>query len=61
MMEMIASMAPGQDTVIVGVRMEGWVAWIIVGLLAGWLAGHLTRGRGFGCIVEQSLSTCGGG
>jgi len=59
MMEMLASMAPGGDTVIVGVRMQGWVALIIVGLLAGWLAGHLTRGRGFGCIVDIVLGLIG--
>ncbi len=26
------------------------LAWIIVGMLAGWIAGLITRGAGFGCI-----------
>jgi uncharacterized membrane protein YeaQ/YmgE (transglycosylase-associated protein family) len=38
---------------------HGFIAWIIIGLLAGWLAGHLTRGRGFGCIVDVILGLIG--
>lgn len=26
------------------------LGWIIIGLLAGWIAGLLSRGSGFGCI-----------
>ena len=29
------------------------------GLLAGWIAGHLTRGRGFGCVVDIVLGLIG--
>jgi uncharacterized membrane protein YeaQ/YmgE (transglycosylase-associated protein family) len=28
----------------------GIIAWIVVGLLAGWLAGLITRAEGFGCF-----------
>jgi uncharacterized membrane protein YeaQ/YmgE (transglycosylase-associated protein family) len=42
-----------------GVRPNGLIAWIVIGLLAGWIAGHLTRGRGFGCIVDIILGLIG--
>ena len=37
----------------------GLFGWIVVGLLAGWLAGHLTRGRGFGCLGDILLGIVG--
>lgn len=33
--------------------------WIVAGLLAGWLAGHLVRGRGFGCLGDILLGVVG--
>jgi uncharacterized membrane protein YeaQ/YmgE (transglycosylase-associated protein family) len=42
-----------------GVESRGLIGWIIIGLLAGWIAGHLTRGRGFGCIVDIVLGLIG--
>jgi len=42
-----------------GVATRGLIGWIIIGLLAGWIAGHLTRGRGFGCIVDVILGLIG--
>ncbi|MGP8155849.1 MAG: GlsB/YeaQ/YmgE family stress response membrane protein [Candidatus Acidiferrales bacterium] len=38
---------------------NGWIAWIIIGLLAGWIAGTVTRGRGFGCLVDVALGLIG--
>lgn len=35
------------------------ISWAIVGLLAGWLAGHLVRGRGFGCLGDLLLGLVG--
>jgi uncharacterized membrane protein YeaQ/YmgE (transglycosylase-associated protein family) len=35
------------------------IAWIIVGLIAGWLAGTVSRGRGFGCIADIILGMVG--
>lgn len=35
------------------------IAWIILGLLAGRLAGKLTRGRGFGCIGNVAIGLVG--
>ena len=39
--------------------LNGWFAWIVVGLLAGWIAGTITRGKGYGCIVNVLLGLIG--
>lgn len=36
-----------------------WLTFIIVGLLAGWLAGVITRARGFGCIMDIVIGVIG--
>ena len=38
---------------------RGWVYWILLGLVAGWLSGEITRGRGFGCIGNVLLGLIG--
>jgi uncharacterized membrane protein YeaQ/YmgE (transglycosylase-associated protein family) len=48
----------GHD-VIVYVQTHGVIWWIIIGLLAGWLAGTLSRGRGFGCVTNVILGLVG--
>jgi uncharacterized membrane protein YeaQ/YmgE (transglycosylase-associated protein family) len=35
------------------------LSWIIIGLIAGWLAGTISRGRGFGCLVNILLGMVG--
>jgi uncharacterized membrane protein YeaQ/YmgE (transglycosylase-associated protein family) len=35
------------------------VGWIVIGLLAGWVAGKISRGRGFGCIANVILGLIG--
>jgi uncharacterized membrane protein YeaQ/YmgE (transglycosylase-associated protein family) len=35
------------------------IAWIIVGLIAGWLAGLLSRGSGFGCLGDVAIGLIG--
>ncbi len=35
------------------------LGWIVLGLIAGWLAGKLARGRGFGCIGDILLGLIG--
>jgi len=36
-----------------------FIGWIVIGLLAGWLAGTLSRGRGFGCIANIVIGLIG--
>src|SRR5215471_27554 len=38
---------------------RGILAWLFLGLVAGWLAGKLARGRGFGCIGDIVLGLIG--
>jgi uncharacterized membrane protein YeaQ/YmgE (transglycosylase-associated protein family) len=37
----------------------GWFSWLIVGLLAGAIAGRLVRGHGYGCLVDVVLGIVG--
>jgi uncharacterized membrane protein YeaQ/YmgE (transglycosylase-associated protein family) len=37
----------------------GILAWIIVGLIAGWLAGELMRGSGFGLLGNMIVGIVG--
>ncbi len=36
------------------------LAWIVIGLLAGWLNGKVTRGAGFGLVADLCLGLVGG-
>jgi uncharacterized membrane protein YeaQ/YmgE (transglycosylase-associated protein family) len=38
---------------------ESLVAWIIIGLLAGWIAGLVSRGGGFGCLGDIFIGLIG--
>ena len=42
------------------VETRSLIGWLILGLLAGWLAGKISRGRGFGCITDIVLGLIGG-
>ncbi len=35
------------------------LGWIVIGLLAGWLAGVLSRGSGFGCLANIFVGLIG--
>jgi uncharacterized membrane protein YeaQ/YmgE (transglycosylase-associated protein family) len=35
------------------------IGWVLIGLVAGWLTGKVTRGRGFGCIANVILGLIG--
>ncbi len=37
----------------------GLLSWLVVGLLAGWIAGIVTRGGGFGCITNVVIGIIG--
>ena len=38
---------------------QSFIAWVIIGLIAGWLAGKVSRGRGFGCIANIFIGLVG--
>ena len=38
---------------------RGLIGWILIGLIAGWLAGKIARGHGFGCITDIVLGLIG--
>jgi uncharacterized membrane protein YeaQ/YmgE (transglycosylase-associated protein family) len=37
----------------------GLVAWIFVGLIAGWLAGHVMKGSGYGVVGDVVVGLVG--
>jgi uncharacterized membrane protein YeaQ/YmgE (transglycosylase-associated protein family) len=38
----------------------GFIEWIVVGLIAGWLAGKVMKGGGYGVLVDIILGILGG-
>jgi len=38
----------------------GILAWIVVGLIAGWLAGQVMKGGGYGLVADIILGLLGG-
>jgi uncharacterized membrane protein YeaQ/YmgE (transglycosylase-associated protein family) len=38
---------------------HGLIAWLIIGAIAGWLAGLLVKGGGFGLIVDIIVGVVG--
>jgi uncharacterized membrane protein YeaQ/YmgE (transglycosylase-associated protein family) len=38
----------------------GFIIWIVVGLIAGWLAGQVMKGGGYGVLVDIILGIFGG-
>ena len=38
----------------------GFIAWIVVGLIAGWLAGQVMKGGGYGMVADIILGLLGG-
>ena len=38
---------------------RGLIGWIVIGLIAGWLAGKIARGAGYGCITDIVLGLVG--
>ena len=48
-----------QEHVLVIEYRRGLLWWILLGLVAGWLAGKIARGRGFGCIGDILLGLIG--
>jgi uncharacterized membrane protein YeaQ/YmgE (transglycosylase-associated protein family) len=38
---------------------HGIIAWIIIGIIAGWLTGKLLKGSGFGVIMDMVVGLIG--
>ena len=36
-----------------------FVSWIIVGIAAGWLAGKILKGDGYGPLMDIAMGICG--
>ena len=43
---------------VVGLNQIVW--WLVVGLIAGWAAGKIMRGAGYGVVVDIVLGIVGG-
>jgi len=56
---MLAEQVMTQKTVRVWFESHSIVSWLLLGLIAGWLAGQIGRGRGFGCITDILLGLIG--
>jgi len=54
-----ASLLLEQKVLVVEWWPRGLVAWLFLGLVAGWLAGKLSRGRGYGCLTDIILGLVG--
>jgi uncharacterized membrane protein YeaQ/YmgE (transglycosylase-associated protein family) len=38
---------------------HGFIAWIIIGLIAGWVTGKLMKGSGFGFFMDMIVGMAG--
>jgi len=47
------------STTVLGFTTGPWLYWIIIGLIAGWAAGRLMRGAGYGIIFDIVLGIVG--
>ena len=56
---MLADQVITQKTIRVWFESHGIISWLLFGLVAGWLAGKIARGRGFGCITDILLGLIG--
>ena len=48
-----------EERVVVVQYERGLIGWIVIGLIAGWLAGKIARGAGYGCITDIILGLVG--
>jgi uncharacterized membrane protein YeaQ/YmgE (transglycosylase-associated protein family) len=48
-----------ESRVVVVEYQRSILGWIIIGLIAGWLAGKISRGEGYGCLTDIVLGLVG--
>jgi uncharacterized membrane protein YeaQ/YmgE (transglycosylase-associated protein family) len=58
-MQLLAALAFIQERIVIVEWQRGLLGWLLMGLIAGWLAGKIARGRGFGCIGDILLGLIG--
>lgn len=58
-MNFLVGMILLQQRVVIVEWRRGLIGWLLIGLLAGWLAGKMARGRGFGCIGDVLIGLIG--
>ena len=56
---MIATLLQAKNWYFIISSNRSLLSWLFLGLVAGWLAGKLARGRGFGCITDIVLGLIG--
>lgn len=59
-MDTITSLASTQLLALAPPTAVGWIAYIIIGGIAGWLAGKLVRGGGQGILLNILIGVIGG-
>ena len=59
MLTQIAAHLVLQERVFIVEWRRGLISWILIGLIAGWVAGKLSRGAGFGCIGDIVIGLIG--
>ena len=40
--------------------LQGFIWWIVIGLIAGWAAGRIMKGGGYGVVADILLGIVGG-
>jgi uncharacterized membrane protein YeaQ/YmgE (transglycosylase-associated protein family) len=55
---LLSALLRTSQVIVVDYR-RGLIGWVLIGLIAGWLAGKIARGRGFGCIGDIILGLIG--
>jgi len=58
-MQLLAALLFIQERIVIVEWQRGLLGWLVIGLIAGWLAGKIARGRGFGCIGDILLGLIG--
>lgn len=48
-----------QSGIVIVEYQRSLIGWLLIGLIAGWLAGKIARGRGYGCITDIILGLVG--
>ncbi len=59
LVSVVSSLLLFREEVVVVRWQQSLIGWLLVGLIAGWLAGKLSRGRGYGCVTDVIVGVLG--